>query len=128
METVIIAAPSGVNVEDLIEKIPKKFLIQKQTDYRYLISYKSDHCWIEHDDSLKFDYEDEELAIVTKNIHSPIFFCCEFSEMNFGKEVLSCIADNEKYLIDNDHNHIELGNRFVKRIKEEPNWDWRLSK
>ena len=51
----------------------------------------------------------------------------EFSDIHFGKKVLTHIVNNESYMVDNDHGDIMSGADFVKRIHGEPDWDWRIS-
>ena len=126
METFIIATPRNVKIEQLIDMIPERFEREKQSNYRFLISSELHHCWIELDDEIESYYDENEMLIVKKHIPTPKFFNCEFSEMDFGKEILSYIIFDNGFVIDNDHGEILTGGEFLKRLREKPEWDWRI--
>ena len=116
METFIIATPRNVKIEQLIDMIPERFEREKQSNDRFLISSELHHCWIKLDDEIESYYDENEMLIVKKHIPTPKFFNCEFSEMDFGKEILS----------DRVHGEILTGGEFLKRLRGKPEWDWRI--
>ena len=126
METFIIATPRNVKIEQLIDMIPERFEREKQSNDRFLISSELHHCWIELDDEIESYYDENEMLIVKKHIPTPKFFNCEFSEMDFGKEILSYIIFDNGFVIDNDHGEILTGGEFLKRLRGKPEWDWRI--
>ena len=126
METIIIATTKDVTIEQFIITIPDSFKKEKQPDGRFFVSSDTHHCWIGYDDEIEFDYDEDEMIIVRKHIPNPIFFTCEFTEIEFGKEILSYIIFDERFVIDNDYGELLTGDEFIKKLKEEPDWDWRI--
>ena len=126
METIFIATTADVTIEQLINMIPESFKKEKQPDGRFFISSDTHHCWIEHDEEIESDYDEDEMFFVRKHIPKPIFFTCEFTEIDFGKEILSYIIFDERFVIDNDYGELLTGGEFLNKLRDEPDWDWRL--
>lgn len=126
METIIIATTAGVTLEQFINMIPESFKKEKQPDGRFFISSDTHYCWIEYDEEIESVYDEDEMIFVKKHIPKPIFFTCEFKEIDFGKEILSYIVFDGRFVIDNDYGELLTGGEFLKKLKDEPDWDWRI--
>jgi hypothetical protein len=49
----------------------------------------------------------------------------DYTSVELVKEVLKEIADDPEITVDNDFGTVLPGNKFVERIRSEPNWNWR---
>jgi hypothetical protein len=126
METIIIVAPVDVMIDKFINIVPDSYKKEKQSDSSYLISSETSHCWIEYDEEIESFYDEDEMKIVKMYIQNPKYFTCEFSDIDFGKEMLSIIIFDDKLVIDNDHGDIMTGGDFKRKLRDEPDWDWRI--
>ncbi|MBF0100185.1 MAG: hypothetical protein HQK77_04675 [Desulfobacterales bacterium] len=126
METIIIVTTTDVTIEKFIDMLPDSFRKEKQLDGRYFISSEIHYCWIEYDDEIESYYDEDEMLIVKKHIPKPKFFTCEFTEIEFGKKILSHLISDNQFVIDNDHGELLTGEEFIKRLKDDPDWDWRI--
>ncbi|HEV8293529.1 MAG TPA: hypothetical protein VGP94_16450, partial [Tepidisphaeraceae bacterium] len=48
-----------------------------------------------------------------------------YSSVDLVKEVLKQMADDLTITVNNDFGTVLPGNKFVERIRSEPNWNWR---
>jgi len=50
----------------------------------------------------------------------------DYSWVDLVKNVVERIADNPLWTVENDFGTTLPGDKFVARLKDDPNWDWRV--
>jgi hypothetical protein len=57
-----------------------------------------------------------------------IFWLLDFSDLKFCKDLLLCIANDPKIVVDNDHGIRLRGDDFVALLRSRPTWDCRVER
>lgn len=126
MQTVIMIRDGREDAEGLLDRLSSSFRIEEQPDGRYFISGKESHGWLGRDDEIIEDYDEDELAVVRRHVAQPVAFVLEFSDLDFGKQLLAALVSGEPCLVDNNHGDILRGQDFLDQLRERPSWDWRV--
>jgi hypothetical protein len=71
------------------------------------------------------ELEADEIDSILAAIPVPIFYTLDFSDIGLCRRVLASIADDPRLLVDNDHGVRLFGHEFVRRLRSQPDWDWR---
>jgi hypothetical protein len=77
-------------------------------------------------DSVSEELDPEHMVRIRSMIPAPVFYSVDFSDIAFCRRVLTVIADDASLLVDNDHGVLLTGQEFVRVLRSQPNWDWRL--
>ena len=130
MQGIVLIAPRGTTVSEFADVLRKeKYTVEVRSPEDLFLESGSRRIYIYSEDvdtDLDEYNRDEQTAILTI-ISNPIFYSVDFSDLAFLKEVLCKIAARPDLIIDNDHGNILRGTDFVRRLQENPDWDWRPS-
>ena len=79
---------------------------------------------IEIDNQILQYYEEQEIKIINEKFTNPKVFCFYFKDIRFIKKIILNFDIMCDFLIDNDNGLITNYTNFVKKVKENPDWDW----
>lgn len=82
-------------------------------------------AYLVREDGLMTDLEPDERQAVLDVIPAPVFYSLSWSDLRLCRRVLFLIADDPALLVDNDHGFMASGDEFLRRLRANPDWDWR---
>lgn len=101
MQSYILIADNLLSFEKIEEILKEKFDCSKVSDNRLSIECKSEHLFIDFDNSIKNDYEENELQNNNGN-----FYLVLFNSEDFFKSVLGELKQYN-IVLDNDEGEIK---------------------
>lgn len=125
MDSVILAAPLGYELE-LASRLSRFGPPIKAEQGVLVVTDGRTRVYVRRDDGAGDDEGSDELRRVASAIVNPIFFTIEFSDVKLCREVLAAIADDLRVVVDNDRGVVLPGSEFVRILRSQPDWDWRL--
>ena len=125
MESVIIAAPFPYDAELRI-RLERVGPVTMGAAGALVVDDGSSRVYVIRNDAVYDDLEPERLRLFTTAISNPIFYSIEFSDIAMCRKVLEVIADDPKLLVDNDHGVLLPGPEFVRVLRSQRDWDWRV--
>ena len=125
METVIIIRDGRGNVDELLVRLELDISVKELPDGRFLIQDGPMHSWLGRDDDILNDYDEGMRRVILHEIKRPIPCVFEFSDLDFGKQILGHMIHEEHCLIDYDRGLLLSGDSFLNRLRTESSWDWR---
>lgn len=76
--------------------------------------------WLDEDEDA-VDYR----ALFGDIDHETLFvYYVSFGDLFLAKQILLLIGNSERLVIDGDSDVVLAGNEFVRKIQDDPNWDW----
>lgn len=125
MNSLILITHSENSVWRFASIAESKWRVNDACDNHCVIESDLGHAIINTDQSIRNDYEKDELAKVLNAIQNPKFFIFEFNNFEFGKEVLMALTDADDIVVDDDHGNVITGREFSSKIKHDVCFDWR---
>jgi hypothetical protein len=126
MESVIIAAPCAYDLE-LKTRLEQLGPVGIGAAGVVFIEDGRSRVYVTRNDAVGSELEPERLKLITSTIREPIFYTIDFSDIAFCRKVLSAIADDPRLLVDNDHGVLLTGDEFVRVLRSQTDWDWRMN-
>jgi len=124
MESVIIAAPSAYDAEWKVQL--ELGPVKTGAGGVLVVDDGKSRVYVVRNDAVCDEFEPERLARFTSTIPSPIFYSIDFSDIVLCRRVLEAIADDPKLLVDNEHGVLLPGPEFVRVLRSQHDWDWRV--
>ena len=87
----------------------------------------SSRIWVEYagTDLERIGWEPLEVAAITQHLpKQQHIYEVAYHDVNAVKLAIIHLADSDEVLVDNDCGDLMSGAELVKRIKNNPNWDW----
>ncbi|MFC4158777.1 hypothetical protein [Chitinimonas lacunae] len=94
----------------------ERLVVERQQDGAFL--------QFQRNDSIANYYDDEEGDVFKGSINKPVYFILNFQDLSFAKQILLLALDRADLYLDNDMGLILPGDKFIKVVKESPDWDW----
>lgn len=124
MEAVILITAND-NPALFRERISPEFTVTSLAGGRLAIARGSRQAYLGQDSAILDDFDAPERRALEALGERLDCFALEFSDIGFCKDLLLQLADDPEVYIDNDHGILEPGPRFLERLREAPEWDWR---
>lgn len=126
MRDVVVALPPNVGLQELANNLSTSPCeVIGPSEGRLAVRLDDEVVQFVLDQSLSEHYEDdEELALLASLGHDPSFFLVNFKSTRFLGYVLAYTVDRSDAVVDNDFGVVETGCNFVRRFRENPDWDW----
>ena len=125
MDSVILIADQAFTIQELFVKLrrqwPKTYTNSLGS---VVIEDGENHLFVSVEPHGLEEYDPEQLDNIRKLMPSPRFFTIDYTDCEFVKRVLLAIADDSRLVVDNDAWTVLPGPAFVRRLREEPLWDW----
>lgn len=125
MGSVIVITKKDWSATRFAEIAKLRWEISDVDEHHCVVGNDRMHVIINTDETIKNDYDEEEIAAVLQMVPEPQFFIFEFNEFEFGKEVLEELTDASDIAIDDDHGNILSGTEFCSKIRNNVSYDWR---
>jgi hypothetical protein len=125
MESIIIVAKRGFELEQLRRAIPSEFSVDEAANGRIVIERDGRRAYLGTDALVVDELEPEEASRLLRMMPDPIFYTLDFSDISLCKELLIAIADRSDVIVDNDHGVVLPGSEYVRILRSQIDWDWR---
>lgn len=125
MEAVILISPVDRDSK-FKEQLSQLGPIQTSERGVLAVADGESRVYVYRNDDVSDELEPEHLARIMSIIPAPIFYSVDFSDIVFCRRVLAAIANDANLLVDNDHGVLQSGQEFVRVLRSQPDWDWRL--
>ncbi len=128
MQSVIIIAPRGIGIDELIARVPADYRVETQSRDRTLLWRGASYAALNRETRAGMGYDPDELGSVLEEIEDPEFISLEFNDYNLVIALLPFIADDDRLIVDNNYGTLLRGPEFLALLRERPDWDWRLDR
>jgi hypothetical protein len=125
LESVVIVVPSCCN-EEFRQRLSCESGFTQTSPLSWCHESKERRVYISLDSLVESEFSSEQLDFINNKVSSPVFYCVDFSDIEICKIVIQKIANDEKIFIDNDHGLVLSGSEYIRRMKLQPSWDWRI--
>lgn len=128
MNTVFVAIPGRSGLPEVIEKCRASGLSAEPAGSdRWRIGSPSEHVWL---------FEEEQAGEVPVSLRGALspppeqrdrsVLVFEYSSLPLTKRLIELLAQDQRTVVDNDHGTSLSGPEFIRKLSENPTWDWRL--
>jgi hypothetical protein len=70
-------------------------------------------------------WEEQEIAFIKRTLPvSQHVYSIAYRGLDAAKSVIAQLADSNQMLVDNDFGTLMVGEDFVRKVVQEPNWNW----
>jgi hypothetical protein len=124
---IILMVADSITLNDVVSPLQPNWVVRDLSAHYCIVEDKaSNHLIFNREEDMLQHYEREEIENVSRAIGDFVFFSAEFSDLEFGKEILARCVDDEKIWVDDDHGGIRSGIDFA-RLCHDPDFDWTVS-
>lgn len=123
MESVIVVSPHPLSFSRLLDPAVATSI---NGDGTVVVERDGERVYISECASIRAEFESEPLASLLAMVAANHFYAIDFSDISLCKHVLLATCDNAALVVDNDHGVMMPGDRFAQRLRDLPDWDWRL--
>jgi hypothetical protein len=127
MNSVIVFVPRAVRLDDLAVVLSEIGLIERTPDGGFAV-LGSNRLYVQHVDDLETYYEPDELEFVANLLGEYSAYTLDYSDIGTVKDAIARVETQWPSVIDNDHGLITPGREFVERMRQDPDWEWRITR
>jgi hypothetical protein len=125
MESVIIAAPFAYDAQ-LKVRLERIGPVTTGAGGILVLDDGKSRVYVARNDAVHDEFEPGRLGRVTSTIPDPVFYSIDFSDIALCRRALEVMVDDPKLLVDNDHGVLLPGPEFVRVLRSQHDWDWRV--
>jgi hypothetical protein len=127
MESVMIVVPAGYEAE-VKTRLGDVGPVQVGAGGVLVIDDGRSRVYVARNEHALEELEPSELAQFRDAVPDPIVLSVEFSDIALCRRVLEAIADDPAVMVDNDHGVVLPGPEFVRVLRSQQDWDWRVDR
>ena len=127
MDSVIVVAPDGYDVSIQL-RLRQRWALAPSAEGTWVIEDGTSRVYVTRDNAVRDDLELEDQQAILDAVADPTFYTVDFSDIALCRQVLLCIADDSRLVVDNDHGVRLSGSDFARVLRSQPDWDWRLDR
>lgn len=126
-EQIYIAAPVSLSLDAIAERLKGRFPVDRTLPWEVRVAEGNEYVRIEESRSVQNEFSSEVLAKTLAILKSaPKWFVLTHVGIMLLKKVITAFADDPSIVINNDVGVVLPGPAFIERIRQEPDWDWRV--
>ncbi|WP_028777489.1 hypothetical protein [Shimazuella kribbensis] len=132
MQSIILIGDKDFGLKD-IKKLSHSGSIKTWDDpeeREYTVKYENGYIWYQQSAAitaeLMNEYEEGELIDIPIRLNQMNFILVAYKPIQILKKVFLDESWNKNIWIDNNHGLILSVEEFMEKIREKPDWDWRL--
>jgi len=113
-------------IKDILQKELKGIHVTDEPDGLTIETVGQERVYVvANGTSTADDYEIEELNKVKSYFDTPYFYAFHYSSLLLMKKIIIALGSVLNLLVDNDFGDLLPIKEFVKKMQENPDWDWR---
>ncbi len=126
MESILVIAPPTVPLEVLLVALPLDCEFTSIREGWFVLQSAGRRAYFGADSLVWGELEPHEIGSILRRIPDPHFYCLDYSDLAFCRELLKDMVNRSDVLVDNNHGILCSGTDFVGMLLDRPDWDWRL--